>query len=145
MGVKWVVNLLDVLDREVDEETRVRILEGCGRKCIVGGFLAKAEGIARKSKSMEEFLEGLGKVWKHLHVEEDGVFVVYDRCYCPLVKGYEAKVSRSFCNCSVGWIRELFERALKKLVKAEKMGTIKQGNKQCKFKIDIDRTSTPNM
>ena len=124
MGVKWVVNLLDVLDREVDEETRVRILEGCGRKCIVGGFLAKAEGIARKSKSMEEFLEGLGKVWKHLSISRDGVFVVYEECYCPLLKGYEGKVSPSFCNCSVGWIKQLFETALKKPIKVEKIGTI---------------------
>ena len=128
--------MLDALDKEVDEETRVRILESCGRKCIGQSFVAKAEAIAKKSKSTEEFLDGLGKVWKHLHVSGDGgVFVVYDRCYCPLMKGYEGKVSPSFCNCSVGWIKELFEMALKKPVKVEKIGTIKQGNKQCKFKI----------
>jgi predicted hydrocarbon binding protein len=63
------------------------------------------------------------------------VFVVNDRCYCPLVRNYEGILSPSFCNCSVGWIKELFETALKKSVKVEKMGTVKQGNKQCKFKI----------
>jgi predicted hydrocarbon binding protein len=129
------VNLLDALDLEVDEQTRVKVLESCGRKCIGEGFLKKAEAIAKKSKSTEEFLDGLSKVWKHLHVSDDGVFVVYDECYCPLVKGYEGKVSPSFCNCSVGWIRELFETALKKPVKVEKIGTIKQGNKQCKFEV----------
>jgi predicted hydrocarbon binding protein len=137
LGVKWVVSLLDALDREVDEETRVRILESCGRRCIGKSFLRKAEAIAKKSKSTEEFLDGLSKVWKHLHVSKEGVFVVYERCYCPLVKGHEERVSPSFCNCSVGWIRELFETGLKKPVKVEKMGTIKQGNKQCEFKITI--------
>jgi predicted hydrocarbon binding protein len=131
------VSLLDALDREVDEQTRVRILESCGRKCIGKGLLRKAEAIAKKSKSTEEFLEGLGKVWKHLHVEKDGVYAVYERCYCPLVKDYEGKLSPSFCNCSVGWTKQLFETALKKSVKVEKIGTIKQGNRQCKFKITI--------
>lgn len=135
LGAKWVADLLDELDRTVDEETRVKILEGCGRKCIGEGMLKKAEAIAEKSESAEEFLEGLGKVWKHLSVSEDGVFVVYDRCYCPLVRGYEGELSASFCNCSVGWIKELFERALKKPVRVEKQGTVKQGDKQCKFKI----------
>jgi predicted hydrocarbon binding protein len=135
LGSKWVVNLLDTLDKEVDEKTRVKILESCGRKCIGAGFLKKVEAIGKKSKSTEDFLEGLGKVWKHLHVGKDGVFVVYEQCYCSLVKGSEVKVSPSFCNCSVGWIRELFETGLGKSVKVEKLGTIKQGNKQCKFKI----------
>ena len=137
MGVKWVVNLMDELDKTVDEETKVRILESCGRKCIGKGFLEKAETIAKKSKSTEEFLEGLSKIWKHLHVGKDGVLVVYERCYCPLVRGYEGRMSQSFCNCSAGWIRELFETALKKPVKVEKKGTIKQGNKQCEFKVVI--------
>jgi hypothetical protein len=66
------VNLLDALDREVDEQTRVKILESCGRKCIGEGILKKAEAIAKKSKSTEEFLDKLSKVWKHLHVDEDG-------------------------------------------------------------------------
>jgi predicted hydrocarbon binding protein len=135
LGARWVVNLLDALDREVDEETRVKVLESCGRKCIGEGFLKKAEAIAEKSKSTEEFLEGLGKVWKHLSISRDGVFVVYEQCYCPLVKGYQGKVPPSFCNCSVGWIKELFETALKRPVRVDKIGTIKQGNRQCKFKI----------
>jgi predicted hydrocarbon binding protein len=135
LSVRWVVNLLDVLDREVDEETRVRILESCGRKCIGADVLKKAEAIAKKSKSTEEFLEGLSKVLKHLHVGKDGVFMVYEQCYCPLVKNYRGKLSSSFCNCSVGWVKELFEKALKKPVKVEKVGTIKQGNKQCKFRV----------
>jgi predicted hydrocarbon binding protein len=97
--------------------------------------LKKAEAIAKKSKNTEKFLEGLSKVWKHLNISKDGVFVIYEECYCPLVKNYEEKVSPNFCNCSVGWIKELFETALKKPVKVEKISTIKQGNKQCKFKI----------
>ncbi len=74
---------------------------------------------------------------KTLWLRCDVVISFYDRCYCPLVKGYVGKVSPSFCNCSVGWIRELFETALKKPVKVEKIGTIKQGNKQCRFRVVI--------
>lgn len=137
MSAKWVTNLLDALDGMVDEETRVKVLEGCGRKCIGESFLAKAQALAKKSKNTDEFLDKLCKVWKHLHVDKNGVFAVYEQCYCPMVKAYKGKLSPSFCNCSVGWIKELFERSLDKPVKVEKLGTIKQGSKQCKFKITV--------
>jgi predicted ArsR family transcriptional regulator len=137
LSAKWVTNLLDALDGMVDEETRVSVLESCGRKCIGNGFLVKAQTLAKKSKNTDEFLEKLGKVWKHLHVDKNGTFVVYDQCYCPMVKAYKGKLSPSFCNCSVGWIKELFEKSLNKPVKVEKLGTIKQGSKQCKFKITV--------
>jgi predicted hydrocarbon binding protein len=137
LSSKWVANVLDALDGMVDEETRVRVLESCGRKCIGGSFLVKAQALAKKSKNTEEFLEKMNKIWKHLHVDKDGVFVVYGQCYCPMVKSYKGKLSPSFCNCSVGWIKELFERSLNKPVKVEKLGTIKQGSKQCKFKITL--------
>ncbi len=137
LSAKWVTNLLIALDGMVDEETRVRVLESCGRKCIGEGFLVKAQTLAKKSKSTDEFLENLNRIWKHLHVDKNGVFVVYDQCYCPMVRSYKGKLSPSFCNCSVGWIKELFERSLNKPVKVEKLGTIKQGNKQCKFRVTL--------
>lgn len=137
MSAKWLVNMLETLDSTVDEETRTRILENCGRKCIGGGFLARAQALARKSKDQEEFLEKLGKVWKHLHIDDNGVFVVYEQCYCPMVKAYKGKLSPSFCNCSVGWIKELFESSLNKSVIVEKLGTIKQESERCKFKITL--------
>ena len=129
--------MLDALDNMVDDETRVKVLESCGRKCIGESFLVKAQALAKKSKDTDEFLDKLSKVWKHLHLDKNGVFVVYEQCYCPMVKTYKGKLSPSFCNCSVGWIKELFERSLNKPAKVEKLGTIKQGSKQCRFKITL--------
>lgn len=137
LSARWVGNLVDALDDMVDEETRVRVLESCGRNCIGESFLVKAQALAKRSKNTEEFLNKLSKVWKHLHVDKNGVLVIYEQCYCPMVKAYKGRLSPSFCNCSVGWIRELFERSLNKPVKVEKLGTIKQGSKQCKFKITV--------
>lgn len=37
--------------------------------------------------------KGLGEARKHLHVGDDGVFVVCERASRPLVRGYEGKVS----------------------------------------------------
>ncbi len=137
LSAKWVTNLLDALDGMLDEETRAKVLESCGRKCIGETFLVKAQAIAKKSKSTDEFLEKLNKIWKQLRVDKDGVFVVYEQCYCPMVRSHKGKLSPSFCNCSVGWIKELFERSLNNPVKVEKLGTIKQGSRECKFRITL--------
>jgi predicted hydrocarbon binding protein len=67
----------------------------------------------------------------------DAVYVVYDRCYCPLVKGYDGKLSPTFCSCSRGWIKELFESVLKKPVEVKLEKSVKQGDEICRFRIHL--------
>jgi len=91
-----------------------------------------------KAKDINEFLERLGKVWSHLQREGENIYVVYDKCYCPLgralLKDYPGQLS-SYCNCSRGWIREMFESALKRPVEVELEKSIIQGDNLCRFKV----------
>jgi hypothetical protein len=93
-----------------------------------------------KAKDVNDFLDRLRKVWSHLQREGENLYVVYDKCYCPLgralLKDYPAQLS-SYCNCSRGWIREMFESALKKPVKVEIEKSIVRGDNLCKFKVTI--------
>jgi hypothetical protein len=93
-----------------------------------------------KAKDLNEFLDKLGKVWSHLHREGENLYIVYKKCYCPLgralLKDYPGQLS-SYCNCSRGWIKEMFEYALKKPVKVELEKSIVHGDNLCRFRITI--------
>jgi len=124
------------LDEQVDEETRVRLLEQCGRRCQTQSLVKKARGIYERSKSVDEFLIEFGRVYRHLHREGDNVYIVYPRCYCTFVNRMpRGRVSATWCNCSRGWAKALFEGALGRPIEVVTEQTIIKGDKQCRFKI----------
>jgi predicted ArsR family transcriptional regulator len=134
---KWIVNLIDGLDKQVDKKIKMKILESCGRNCISQNFIKKAQSCKNRSKNKDEFLNQLMRIWKHLRREGNNIYVVYERCYCPLVKTYQGKLPATFCNCSLGWIRELFEKCLEKPVKVVLEKSIKKGDNICKFRVHL--------
>ncbi|MGD2141870.1 MAG: DUF6144 family protein [Candidatus Bathyarchaeota archaeon] len=136
---RWIAALVEALESEVDEEVMEKILIGCGRSCISKSFVDKARRISKESSNLNEFLESLGEEWSHLKLENDEVYVEYERCFCPFVKNYPGTMSSTWCNCSRGWTKELFETVLEKPVKVEMMSTIRQGSDICRFKVKLSR------
>lgn len=134
---KWVKALTESLEAEVDEATRERILVACGRSCIPRSFVKKARKLWEGTRDIDAFLEALGGEWSHLKPEDDGVFVEYDKCYCPLVKTYPEAMTPTWCNCSRGWAKELFETALGRQVEVEMLDTIRQGGEKCRFQVHL--------
>jgi predicted hydrocarbon binding protein len=134
---QWIATLLAGLDEETDAETRIAVLERCGRNCITGSMVKRARACRAQAKDEAEFLDKLGKDWKHLQREGDKVFVVYPRCYCPLVKDFPGELSATWCNCSRGWVKELFEQALGRPIQVDLLQSIRQGGETCKFQVHL--------
>lgn len=124
------------LDEYADERARAKILEQCGRQCQSQSFIKKAKGIYQKSKSVDEFLDKLGQIYKHLHREGGIVYIIYPKCYCSQVnKIPRGRLSGTYCNCSIGWVKALFEGALERTVEVVMKESIVSGDKECKFQI----------
>jgi predicted hydrocarbon binding protein len=129
---------MDGLNQNVDEKTLASILEQCGRQCQSQSFIKKARDIYQKSKSTDEFLEKFGHVYKHLHREGGKVYVVYPKCYCSQVnKIPKGKLSGTYCNCSRGWAKALFEGAMGRPVEVIMEESIINGDDQCRFRIAL--------
>ena len=133
---KWITTLMNGLENNMDEKLLSEILEQCGRQCQSQNFVKKARDIYQNSKNTDEFLEKLGRTYKHLHKEGKNVYIIYPKCYCSQVnKIPKGKLSGTYCNCSRGWAKALFEGALRRPVEVTMMESIKRGDKQCRFKI----------
>jgi predicted ArsR family transcriptional regulator len=133
---KWIATLMDGLEKNVDQKTLAKILEQCGRQCQSKSFIKKARNLYEKSKSTDEFLDKMSKVYKHLHKEGGRVYLVYHKCYCSQVnKIPKGRLSGTYCNCSRGWAKALFEGALGRDVEVIKEKSIIGGDDECRFRI----------
>jgi len=132
---KWTKSLIESLESQCDPKQRAKILEGCGRNCISRNLIKKVKDLKTASRNMNEFLDKLAGNWKHLQRDKEDIYVVYPKCYCPLVRDYPETLSATWCNCSRGWIKELFESVIEKPVEVQFQKSIKQGDDMCKFKV----------
>jgi len=96
---RWIIHLIAGLDEHINEKTRTKVLEQCGRQCQSRGFVRKAQGNYQKSKNIDAFLDEFGKVHTHLHRDGNKVHIIYPKCYGPHVnKIPPRKLSATYCN-----------------------------------------------
>jgi predicted hydrocarbon binding protein len=132
---RWIGALIEGMDDEIDEETRARILERCGRSCIPRAFVSRVEAQMGDIEDAERAVDRLGELWGHLERVGDDVYVMYEKCFCPLVNSYPGDLSPTFCNCSRGWIKELFESALGRTVEVLLEKSVINGDNLCRFRV----------
>jgi predicted hydrocarbon binding protein len=135
---RCVKALMDVMDEDVDATTRVAVMEACGRSCIGKSTLKKAQKLQQQAADFDDLLRLLNENHiggGHLHRQGSVILASYDRCYCGSVSHTKEAFSDTYCHCSGGWYRELFETLLDITVKVELLGSIIQGDKRCTFRI----------
>jgi len=126
--------LVDILDDTLSEETKNKILENLGREC------SKRSQIDKYKNNLQGFFE---------HLENNfGEKVTFDKekniirvetaereCFCPMFDS--KKVSKSICQCSVGWQSQTYETILGKTVEAKCVESVIRGSKKCVFEIKL--------
>ncbi|MGD2090331.1 MAG: hypothetical protein PVH61_29410 [Candidatus Aminicenantes bacterium] len=133
---EWLANLMKNMDTHLEEETKIKLMEECGRSCAQNSI--KEEALKYQGK-LDDWL-GKMKKWvgvKNIHQQQDRIQVVYDKCFCQLVQDIPPILSASFCHCSRGWLMEIFETVLEKPVTVEMEDSIMKGGKQCRFSVSF--------
>jgi hypothetical protein len=131
----WMSDLFDSIDAELDEETKVRVMAGCGRGCF-RRFQFKQD-IARLGKgNVESLVQAYKKnfeVWR----EGDLVHIRYGadskQCYCPAARYHPAKPHDVHCECTRATHQTIFETALGRPIKVEVVESLRRGGKTCHF------------
>jgi len=137
-------NIMDLLDREVESETRRKIMEACGRRCIGDSILMKALKLKSQSADLDDLLIRLNEArigGSLLRREGNVIFAEYHKCHCGSVSRTKTEFSPTYCYCSCGWFRRLFETILEKPVTVVLLGSIIQGYSHCRFKIYLRKST----
>jgi hypothetical protein len=154
-AISWIKNMLDNIDEHLDEKTKIKLLNACGRSCLIFAF-----GVADEKKpsaeQAEEFLKSLEKDGFKIVQNSDITTIFYGwqrkqspqglsekdgYCMCPIVESDIPGLSHSFCNCSAGYVKEIFERQTgRKVNKVEVLESIKRGGKDCRFRVELNNS-----
>jgi hypothetical protein len=147
LWIKWMVGHMDSM---MDEEAKKKLLKACGRSCHTYAF-----GVASDQKATPEQAEGFLQFmekggteirrengiitifysWGRDHQNPQGLILSDGYCMCPIVESGPPGLSASYCNCSAGYVGEMFERYLGRPTEVEILESLKSGGKDCRFKI----------
>jgi predicted hydrocarbon binding protein len=132
----WIAALMTNMDEQFDEKARAKLMESCGRDCARRGAIRMAQSARGDVRKLVQSLSNiLGK--KNCFMDGNVVHLGYDKCYCELVAEGPERLSDTYCNCSRGWVLEMFETAAQKPVQVELLQTIKRGAPSCRFLVRL--------
>lgn len=133
---KWASKVCEFLEESYDEDTIGRIRSSCS--CEDGTTkAAKIKSYLRTAKNIAEFAEIFNSKETYARIETDGesLLFIYPTCYCSYVKRVDQNISKTWCYCTLGYAKSLFEKVFEAPVKAELLESIKTGGKQCVVRI----------
>jgi hypothetical protein len=134
----WVKTLLEQVERTLDQEKKKKVLEECGRACARNfGSLEVAREAKARARSIDEALDLLNRhdgFWCG-EWTRDGkqVTSVCDECGCPLVRAGFLHPTPLSCQCSLGWVKAVFEIIAGAAVEARLNQAIGRGDAVCEF------------
>lgn len=149
----WIRDLMEHMDAILNQETKIKLMQACGRSCYIRAF-----GIADERKpSPQDQQKYLGLLkqagykveqkgnlhtiiinWGEKHQNPQGLIMQDGYCMCPIVETGPPDLSPTYCFCSTGYIRENLERRLGGPLQVELLDSLKLGGKDCVFKVTVE-------
>ena len=132
----WVVSLMENLEARFEEKERIGLMESCGRACARRGAIGLADACKGDVNRMTDRLSGIPDL--EIEKTEDDIYrVTYRKCFCELVGNGPDRLPGTYCECSRGWLLEMFGTAAEKAVEVEIVQTIKRGGSACEFIVRV--------
>jgi hypothetical protein len=147
---RWAVRFFDVLDANLDQPTRKKIMMANGKACLLSWQKATnqkprtepmtLEGFAKRAKErgLSDYqIHGNVIYFQYTSAAETGLPSPKNHCLCPMVETKPAGLSPTFCLCSLGYVKEMHEQIFKKPVEVKLLSSVLRGDPRCRFKITV--------
>ncbi len=142
----WLTDLFNTMENLLDEATRIRLLEGCGRGCYNRHAFKKEISEAGKG-NLEKLMEAYRRnfeIWQ----EADEVHIRFGKkppgCYCPVMRNQNYPSYGLHCNCTKATHQAIFEQALGRSFPVKILETVRRGGQTCHFVVDIKYSASGN-
>jgi len=149
-GQKVIRRLINQLDQNLDKATREKLMEDCGTACFLGAH--GPAGPPPTPEQVDKFMEAMKQRFGPDAVQQiDGQTVVFFKyisnprglkvadgfCLCPILEDAPKGISPTYCHCSVGYVRQIFERRTGKQATVELTDSVLRGAKTCSFTVRL--------
>lgn len=145
----YIRGLVTRMKRALGVARTKELFASCGMMCCGATSRKLARKAMQESKSLKELIQKVNK--RHLgggrlKVKDANTIVGgYDRCYCGMVSKTRVPFpDLTYCHCSTGWYKQLFETAIRRPAEVRILKSIISGSKTCEFVIRVGRKGMPN-
>ena len=134
----WVRSSMDRLEQAFDEATVKQIRMRCQCGYGMRERAAFLNELKTASSSLEEFAGSERALAAGLFCEQGELFLKFLFCPCPMLNVVERLPSKTWCQCTTGYSKVLFEQVFGCPVEVELLRSIKAGDDSCLMKITLN-------
>lgn len=131
----WVKLTMYRLESEFDSETSKRIRMSCQCGYGMDKKLELVKSLMAGAENMEQFANSDKGKAAGLFYEDGELFLQFFFCPCPMVAEVDKLDTYTWCQCTTGYSKVLFEKAFGCEVDVELLKSIKAGDDICLMKI----------
>lgn len=133
----WVRHVVAGLETHLSGQDIRTVMMGCHCEdlCRLGEMKQHLGKLYRESASLEEFVEKVNEHGAGWRLEDGALYTKFLWCECHMLKNIEQLSSTTWCHCTEGYTKALFEHVLGCEVESELVRTIKTGHECCVVKI----------
>lgn len=133
----WVNAAMHRLERRFDAPTRKQIRMHCQCGYGMEEKLALVQELRSGAASIEEFAGSERAKAAGLFCKDGALFLQFHFCPCPMLADVERLETDTWCQCTTGYSKVLFERAFACQADVELLKSIKLGDPVCLMKITL--------
>lgn len=130
-NASWVKSTMRRLENKFDPETTKRIRMACQCGYGMDEKLALIENLIASSSCLEEFACSEKARAAGLFYKDGVVYLQFQFCPCPMVADVDILETNTWCQCTTGYSKVLFEEAFSCKVDVELLKSIKMGDDVC--------------
>lgn len=134
---KWAKDVCNYLEGKYTPEQIKTIRMSCS--CHPGDSEKEnTKRIYNKVENLDEFCAEYNSEYGDIHpigYEASALFFSYPTCYCSCVKRVDEPMSLTWCLCTLGYTKELFDYVFDCDTNIELIESIKTGGSRCVMKI----------
>ncbi|MBN7773555.1 DUF6144 family protein [Clostridium aminobutyricum] len=142
-NASWTKSAMRRLENKFDPETTKQIRMSCQCGYGMDEKLALVKNLIASSSSMEEFASSEKAKAAGLFYQDGVTYLQFQFCPCPMLADVDILETNTWCQCTTGYSKVLFEKAFGCEVDVELLKSIKMGDDVCLMTIiPHDRIST---
>lgn len=131
----WVKSTMSRLENKFDSDTVKRIRMNCQCGYGMDEKVTLVKELMSSSTNMEEFASSDKAKGAGLFCEDGELYLQFFFCPCPMLAEVDKLETYTWCQCTTGYSKVLFEKAFGCEVDVELLKSIKTGDDICLMKI----------
>jgi len=131
----WVKSTMKRLENQFDQSTIHQIRRNCQCGHGMDEKLALVKALIDTSSCMKEFGNQNKAKAAGLFCSNGELYLQFPFCTCPMLEGVDHLETDTWCQCTTGYSKILFEKAFMCPVEVELLKSIKMGDDKCLMKI----------